>query len=137
MYRVGVRYTLFPANYRSWLPNRLALVVQAHLYSNRSLSRTDVNKPKLRKQKSSVRSRLPHGQNDGAIQERFQLLSADVLRLRQDTDLISQELPANLGALRIWIAEFLRLGKLKLLDSNDSAEVTLFHTFILGPTSDF
>ena len=123
MNRIAAPYTLFPVNHRSWLPQRLALVVQSRFYSVQRLSRKDVEKPKHRHQRAPIRSPFPVGQKYGVLPERLQLLSADVLRFRQKTDTISRDLPAEPESLQIWIAEFLRLGKQKLLDSHDSAEV--------------
>lgn len=118
MYRIAAPYTLFAANHWSWLPQRLARVVQARSYSIQRLK-----KPKYRHPRASIRSPSPPGQKDGVVPERSQSLSADVLRFRQETDSISRDLPAEPENLRIWIAEYLRLGKHKLLDSHDSAQV--------------
>lgn len=132
MYRIAAPYTLFPANHRSWLPQCLALVIEARFYSIQRLSRKDVEKPKHRHQRTSIRSPLPFGRKDGVVLERSRLLSADVLRFRQETDSISRELPADPENLRIWIAEFLRLGNHKLLDSHDSAEVARVNILCLA-----
>ncbi|CAL8579119.1 hypothetical protein XPA_004875 [Xanthoria parietina] len=117
MYRIAAPYTLFAANRWSWLPQRLARVVQTSSYS---IQRP--KKPNNRHPRASIRSPPPPGQKDGVVSERSQSLSADVLRFRQETDSISRDLPADPENLRIWIAEYLRLGKHKLLDSHDSAQ---------------
>ncbi|KAI4098620.1 MAG: hypothetical protein LQ339_006353 [Xanthoria mediterranea] len=117
MYRIAAPYTLSAANHWSWLPQRLARIVQARAYSIQRLK-----KPTYRHPRTSIRSPPPPGQKDGIVLEQSQSLSADVLRFRQETDLISRELPADPKNLQTWIAEFLRLGKNKLLDSHDSAQ---------------
>lgn len=132
MYRIAAPYTLCPASHLSWLPQRLALVVQAGFYSVQRLSRSDVKKPERRHQRTSIRSPPPAGRKDGVVLERSRLLSADILRFRQETDSISRELPADPENLRIWIAEFLRLGNHKLLASHDSAEVARVNILCLA-----
>ncbi|KAL8999758.1 MAG: hypothetical protein Q9169_001431 [Polycauliona sp. 2 TL-2023] len=117
MHRVAARYELFSANLWSLKPQRVAQVLQAQLHSNHGLSKRTVKNPKQRHQKTFAR-----GQRGRVAPEGSQVLSADVLRFRQETDLISRDLPANPENLRIWIAEFVRLGRCKLLESQDSAE---------------
>ncbi|KAL8805097.1 MAG: hypothetical protein Q9182_002187 [Xanthomendoza sp. 2 TL-2023] len=80
-------------------------------------------KPKPPNQRESLQPSLPARKNTELPPAWSQSSQLDLIRFRQDSDLISQDLPMNLDHLREWVVEFLRLSELKLLDSRDAGEV--------------